>query len=149
MTYPQTPGHYATETSRGAAVAMKGRTLIFKLSMPNVASWNGRWSGAEKCYAIVKKFGRGKRSQAKVDELLEFGSWYHNFGDGWGASVSVSAATPEEARKIRKVSSGFYGYDWMVTNILLYGSTREPSKQGNPMAVCAMGGGDLANQLKS
>ena len=95
--------------------------LIFELSMPNVASWNGKWSGEGNVYAIVKSMGSSKKAQAKIAGLLQAKSWYHHFGDGWSASVSVRAATPNEARAMRKKTRGFCGYDWMVNDILDHG----------------------------
>ena len=31
--------------------------LSFELSMPNIGSWNGKWTGSERVYAIIKNFG--------------------------------------------------------------------------------------------
>lgn len=112
-------------------------TLIFKLAMPNRASWNGRWSGEETLYAIVKSMGASKKAKTKTEELLKARSWYHNFGDGWGASVTVSEATPAEARTVRKKTRGFCGYDWMVRDILDHGYI------GDPKPVSLGGGGGV------
>jgi len=87
--------------------------LIFTLSMPNVASWNGKWSGAGKHYAITRVF-RGKKSEAKAKELI--GSHYYNFGDGWGASINA-----QELVGCAPKSDGFCGYDWMVESLINYG----------------------------
>ena len=95
--------------------------LIFELSMPNLASWNGRWSGEGNVNAIVKSMGSSKKAKAKIAGLLQAKSWYHSFGDGWAASVSVREANSSEARAMRKKTRGFCGYDWMVNNILDHG----------------------------
>jgi hypothetical protein len=95
-------------------------TLIFTLSMPNVASWNGKWSGAGNLYAIVTPFTT-KKAIAKAREILEQRNFYYNFGDGWGASVAVHEATSQDARNARKQSKGFCGYDWMVQSIIEHG----------------------------
>lgn len=95
-------------------------TVVFTLSMPN----NNSWNGSECSYNIVKKFGRTKKERAKVDGLLEKGSFYYNFGDGWGASIAVEEVDAAGARKARKQSQGFCGYDWMVTSILRHGDIR-------------------------
>lgn len=97
-------------------------TLVFELSMPNRGSWNGRWSGEGRCYCIVKNFGSSKKAKARCEKLLEKRSWYYRWDDGWGASVSVKAVDPATARKYRKNSMGFCGYDWMVTSILAHGA---------------------------
>lgn len=95
-------------------------TLIFTLSMTNVASWNGKWSGRDKLYCIVKPCTT-KKAIAKARTILEQRSFYYNFGDGWGASISVHEATSVDARNARKSSQGFCGYDWMVSSILEHG----------------------------
>lgn len=95
--------------------------VAFELSMPNVNSWNGRWSGEGGCYAILKTF-RGKKQEAKAAELCAKRSHYYNFGDGWGASVGVREVDAVEARRLRKASVGFCGYDWMVENIIRWGT---------------------------
>lgn len=93
--------------------------LSFELSMPNNNSWNGRWSGEGKRYVIVKNFRRepflpnGKRLAGSYH--------YYNFGDGWGAAVTVRECTGPAARSLKKQSSGFCGYGWMVDEILTHG----------------------------
>lgn len=95
--------------------------LCFELSMPNVGSWNGKWTGESDYYIIIKKLTRSKKSTEKADKLCEKASWYYNFGDGWGASVSVKRVDSKTAAKMRRKSKGFYGYDWMVDTILIHG----------------------------
>lgn len=90
--------------------------IQFTLSMPNRGSWNGRWSGEETLYAIVRSF-TGRLGRAKADALLVKGSFYYSFGDGWGASIRVQEITGPEVRRVRKKSKGFCGYDWMVNSI--------------------------------
>ncbi len=102
--------------------------LVFTLSMPGVASWNGKWSGEGELYAIVKKFAT-KKAKLKAQELIKTGYWHHSFGDGWRARISVKEIDSSEARKICKKSRGFCGYDWMVDNILLYNSTHDKIKE--------------------
>lgn len=94
--------------------------LAFTLSMPNRGSWNGGWSGAENLYVIVKKFSTIK-ARAKAENILAAGSFYYNFGDGWGASIGVKSVDNKEARRLKTKSAGFCGYDWMVTSILEHG----------------------------
>ncbi len=92
-------------------------TIQFTLSMPNVGSWNGRWSGREKLYAVVRSF-TGRRGQAVAKAMLAKKSYYYNFGDGWGASVRISEIASHEARRVRKASQGFCGYEWMIDSIV-------------------------------
>lgn len=91
--------------------------IAFYLSMPNCASWNGRWSGEGRNYVIVRNLGRSKAAQLRTAEL-DGKSWYYNFGDGWGANVSARVVEPKEGARLRRTSAGFAGYDWMVESIL-------------------------------
>ncbi len=91
--------------------------LSFELSMPNVNSWNGKWSGEGTLYAIVKNFGRSKKADDKAQNILDKGYYHYNFGDGWSAGISVRQVDTKEAAKLRRKSSGFCGYDWMVKSI--------------------------------
>jgi hypothetical protein len=92
--------------------------ICFELSMPNVGSWNGRWSGEGRCYVRIRKFGRSKATKQPAVNILAEGSYYYNFGDGWGAGVSVREVTASEAAKIERKSAGFCGYDWMIDSII-------------------------------
>ena len=91
--------------------------LSFVLSMPNVASWNGKWTGEGTLYAKVINFGRSKKADEKAKAILAKGYYRYAFGDGWSAGISVKAVLPREAAMIRRKSKGFYGYDWMVDSI--------------------------------
>ena len=88
------------------------KRVEFRLSMPSVGSWNGRWSGEGRNYVIVRTL---PDEQARV---LDKGSWFYRWDDGWGASVR--ARVMERGERVRK-SDGFSGYDWMVRNILDHG----------------------------
>jgi hypothetical protein len=93
-------------------------TVCFELSMPCVGSWNGRWSGEERCYARIRMFGPSKATQEKAKRILARSSYYYNFGDGWGANISVREVTASEAGKIERTAAGFCGYDWMIDSII-------------------------------
>ena len=96
------------------------RHIAFFLSMPNVGSWNGQWSGHGGRYVIVKSF----RNKSPILENLTDGSWSYNFGDGWGASVRMKEVDATTARKLKKDSDGFCGYDWMIASIISHGEIR-------------------------
>lgn len=99
------------------------KTLIFILEMPGNNSWNGRWSGEGKLYALVKKVS------AKKAEALDGKSFSYNFGDGWRASVRVHASRDAiDTRQAKKNSRGFCGYDWMVASILSDGAIYGPTQ---------------------
>ena len=95
--------------------------LSFQLGMPNVGSWNGKWTGADRKYFVVRNVSkRWIENQPHFEKLVKDGrdGWYYNFGDGWGASVDVEIIDGAEARRRRKVSAGFCGYEWMITSIM-------------------------------
>jgi len=100
--------------------------VSFQLTMPNVGSWNGKWTGASKKYYVVQKIApTWLKKQEHFKELLEKGrdNWHHSWNDGWGANVTVEIIDASEAKKRRKESAGFCGYEWMIDNIKYYGVT--------------------------
>jgi len=103
--------------------------LFFGLSMPNVGSWNGRWSGESNLYGIIRNYRDSKAGKGKAQSILDTGYYHYNFGDGWAAGVSVKQVTLQEANKIRRKSKGFAGYDWMVDSIEQYGVIKPPSQR--------------------
>ncbi len=102
--------------------------IAFELSMPQNNSWNGRWSGEARRYVKVFSFSATKKSAAKVEAMLARRSYSYNFGDGWCARVDVSVVDANEARKLRKVSAGFCGYDWMIESIRYDGEIYRPMR---------------------
>ena len=92
--------------------------IEFRLTMPNVGSWNGKWTGESNYYAVVRMFT--KNDAEKTDRILKEKSYYYNFGDGWGADVSIRIVDSKESARIRKISKGFQRYDWMIDSILRY-----------------------------
>lgn len=93
------------------------KRIEFRLSMPNVGSWNGKWSGQGRNYVLYQNL-----SDAKCEELAigaEGRRWYHRWDDGWGAGINARVMDKGE-RKPK--SDGFCGYEWMVDNILSHNS---------------------------
>lgn len=88
--------------------------IVFELTMPNVGSWNGKWSGANRRYIRVH------REQSVPKELWER-SFYYSWNDGWTACISVTRMPSTEARKLERKSAGFRNYDWMITSIIKNG----------------------------
>jgi hypothetical protein len=84
--------------------------LLFILTMPNIGSWNGEWTGADRVYARVRN--------AKNYHWCKEGNYYYSWGDGWGANVEVRKVTVAEANKYIKKTAGFCGYDWMIDSII-------------------------------
>ena len=105
----------------GVSVPIRPRGSMhfaFTLSMPSNNSWNGRWSGEDKVYVIVKSFS----SRSWKEQLAKLMGYHrYAFGDGWVASVSVKAVDADEKKELMKKSAGFCGYDWMVTSLIHHG----------------------------
>jgi hypothetical protein len=94
------------------------KILSFELTMPNVGSWNGKWSGAAKKYFVIKSMDN--KSADKILDGNDHNAFYYSFGDGWGANVRVEHIDSKEAAKRRKISSGFCGYEWMIDSIRIH-----------------------------
>ena len=90
--------------------------LRFEITMPNNNAWNGVDTGNKGGHFAFRNVDK-----ATADKL-DGKSFYYNFGDGWGANVSVT--------KNRKCStSGFRGYEWMIEEILKYGEIKNVSER--------------------
>ena len=85
--------------------------IVFELTMPNVGSWNGKWSGADKRYIRTM-------DERKVPKECWDKDFYYRWDDGWCACVSVKRTKSSEAKKLEMRSSGFCGYDWMIKSII-------------------------------
>jgi hypothetical protein len=104
----------ASKPAEPAKPKASSRRVEFKLSMPGRASWDGKWSGEDRNYTIVKTLPRKTMWKLFAEGALT-NSWGYSFGDGWHASVSARIVPPGE--RLKK-SYGFCGYDWMVDSIL-------------------------------
>jgi|SRR5208337_1593526 len=101
--------------------------LAFKLTMPGVASWNGKWSGEGRLYARTRTVGKKKGEEVLSGSDKKF--FGYRWSDGWFASVQVEQIDSDEKRKLTKNSVGFAGYDWMIDSILTYGKIRTSDSQ--------------------
>jgi hypothetical protein len=97
----------------------------FKLSMPSRSSWDGRWSGDGKNYAVMRELSDEDLARLfdlaseNIDSATCCRVWRHRWSDGWIAEVAARVMPiGEELKK----SDGFKGYDWMIDNILRTGS---------------------------
>ena len=95
--------------------------LLFILTMPNVGSWNGKWTGEGRVYARARN--------AKQYPDCKEGSYHYSWGDGWGANVEVRKVTVAEANKYIKKTAGFCGYDWMIDSIIECGQILNTSEK--------------------
>lgn len=89
------------------------KKIAFILTFPNVGSWNGKFSGEGRLYARVYSY-----DNKTAEKILEKGNYYHDFGDGWSASVQAKEVDGKEAKWIKKNTKGFYGYEWMIDNMV-------------------------------
>lgn len=90
---------------------------IFELSMPNRGSWNGGWSGERDKYVRHRQLPLKGSPNVKNDS-----NHYYNFGDGWGANISVTIVDGVKAKnQAIKGSKGFCGYEWMIDSIVNHG----------------------------
>jgi len=94
--------------------------------MPNNNAWNGRWSGENTLYARVINFGRSQKAEKQAKSIIDTGYYSYSFGDGWRAGIHVEEIDSKKARQIRRNSSGFCGYDWMIQSIKSYGEIKTP-----------------------
>lgn len=92
--------------------------IAFELSMPGKASWNGKWSGEGQVYVRVRTI----RKKEGGEGIVEKGCYHYHWEDGWSAAVLVRRVDSTEARKLRRRSAGFCGYDWMVDSIVKHGA---------------------------
>jgi|TARA_S200002703_G_C3772484_1_gene237824 hypothetical protein len=88
----------------------------FELTMPNVGSWKGVDTGKKAGCFIFKNLPK------KQADELDGKYFYYDFEDGWGAGVKVQKAR-------RSKTEGFRGYDWMVSEILEYGTILKRSER--------------------
>lgn len=104
--------------------------ISFELSMPSNNSWDGRWSGQDDVYVVVRRFSKMPEVDGKQ---LAGGRFSYSFGDGWVAAVTVRVVTSAAAAKLRKQSKGFCGYNWMIDSILSYGKIyADPPERAAP-----------------
>ena len=95
--------------------------ISFELTMPNVGSWNGQWTGAKKQYFVIHSYSNNNNRAFQLLEGNPSKSFYYNFGDGWGANVRMELIERKEVKQREKISSGFCGYEWMIDSILKNG----------------------------
>lgn len=86
--------------------------LEFTLTMPNKGSWNGRWTGDNAGHRVYRNVPK-----SHALKLLEQEDFYHEFGDGWMACVSVTKSK-------RKKDTYFRGRLYMVNELIKLGRIR-------------------------
>lgn len=107
--------------------------VAFTLTMPSSPSWNGKWSGADRLWCVVREY-----TEARATEIAKATSsthYYYRWDDGWAANVQARIVSAAEAAKLRKKSAGFKGYEWMIDSIERYGKIYADHER--PKAVTA------------
>ena len=98
---------------------MKYKYLVFTLTIPRAASWNGKWSGEGRKYAKARRYTPAQYAALPDIANKDFS---YRWDDGWVANVHVTLVElAKEKDKLIKGSVGFYGYDWMIASIIKYG----------------------------
>lgn len=87
--------------------------IAFNLTMPGRSSWNGQWSGEGQLYCVIRNV-----PNKRAAEILARRSYGYRWSDGWAARINVSQVDASAARRLRKKSQGFCGYDWMIDCII-------------------------------
>lgn len=108
--------------------------IAFILSMPQVGSWNGRWSGEKDLFCRTRSFS-DRFLKSEDGKHIKEGNYYYNFGDGWSANVELKKIDKSEMSKLKKRSKGFCGYDWMIESIIRDGKIVPPSERENDTNV--------------
>lgn len=90
----------------------------FRLTMSKVNSWNGKWSGEDRDYLLWRDIS--PTEQQRIGMKSGKGRWTYSWEDGWGAAIDARVMEPGECKW---KSAGFCGYEWMVENILRWGTT--------------------------
>ena len=80
--------------------AEERRMIVFRLTMPHVNSWNGRWSQEDELHIRTM-------DERQVPKEVWDKEFYHHWDDGWTACVSVERMSASEARKLERKSKGF------------------------------------------
>lgn len=88
--------------------------IVFELTMPQVNTWNGHWSGEGQRYIRTKR-------EHLVPEEIWGKEFFYRWPDGWGACVSVKQMPAKDAERLMKLSAGFLGYDWMIDSLIADG----------------------------
>lgn len=86
--------------------------LVFTLTMPGIGSWNGKWTGEGLLHCSIRSLKRKKELELDGKDFL------YRWDDGWIAKINVKKVYSVEAKKLKKQSKGFLGYEWMIDSII-------------------------------
>jgi hypothetical protein len=94
--------------------------IMFMLTMPQKGSWDGKWTGENKLYVLIRMVS--KEAAERLLDGNKVKQWDYNFGDGWVAQIDGRYIEEGESNEFTRKSAGFAGYDWMVDSLLIDGT---------------------------
>jgi hypothetical protein len=115
------------------------KRIEFTLSMPARGSWDNKWYGEGRHFAVIKTMTDANAAKLMGSETAETRYWTYAWNDGWCAGITARVMLHGERKK---KSAGFCDYDWMIDNIIDHG-TPYPA----PIETPAVRDEDLMNQL--
>lgn len=107
--------------------------IVYILTMPNVGSWNGVFTGSGKLHCIIRSYPVKSNIPKKVLSM-KYGYRY-DFGDGWTANIKAKEITGKEKPKYKKASKGFFSYEWMIDEIEKYGRIKTLAERRQERAL--------------
>jgi hypothetical protein len=93
--------------------------VAFELTMPSAGSWNGKWTGGGDLFARCKTLAKSEVEKILGDSTEK--NFSYRWDDGWCANIRVRKINSPEKKILEKKSSGFCGYDWMISSIISKG----------------------------
>ena len=93
--------------------------IVYILTMPNVGSWNGKFTGEGHLNCSVRSYIKDSPIPKKVLSM-KYG-YHYDFGDGWSVNIKATQIKGNQKAKYKKASKGFYGYEWMIKEIEEFG----------------------------
>jgi hypothetical protein len=95
--------------------------IVFRLTLAAPASVPSPTMTRD--YVLVRDL-----TAAKAEEIMggarDVAHYFHSWNDGWVAQIDCRRLGPRERDPH---TDGFAGYDWMVSNIVAYGSVEKPA----------------------
>lgn len=111
----------------------KTRELLvrWELSLPNIGSWDGKYSGKRNgMFAYPSRLDRKGEEAKKIQEFIDAGksSFRYNFGDGYTAMWTFTVIPT--IKEYNQMNRGDHGtrYDWMIRSIMKHGEIRKDWK---------------------
>lgn len=98
--------------------------LAYKLTMPHANTVSGRWTREKDLHCRVQRVREANWDNVK---RLVGNTYFYDFSDGWVAQIDVTLVNEKRAKELKRQSTGFCGYEWMIKSIL---TTNEITVEG-------------------